>query len=74
MIKFEGISAYIALRSLKCGPVDHDDIGGLTHLHLDKMAAIMQTTYSNAFSWMKNFDFLLKIHWSLFLRVQLTIT
>ena len=41
----------------------------LTHLLLDKMAAIRQTT----FSWMKNFNFWLKYHWSLFLRVQLTI-
>ena len=29
----------------------------LVHLPLDKMAAISQTTYSNAFSWMKNFVF-----------------
>ena len=33
-----------------------------------------QTTFSNAFSWMKKFDFWLKFHGSLFLRVQLTIT
>ena len=46
----------------------------LTHLLLDKMATISQTTFSNAFSWMKKFDFLLKCHWSLFLWVQLTIT
>ena len=30
-------------------------------------------TFSNAFSWMKTFEFRLKFHWSLFLRVQLTI-
>ena len=29
---------------------------------------------SDAFSWMKSFLFLLKCHWSLFLRVQLTVT
>ena len=29
---------------------------------------------SNAFSWMKSFVFWLNFHWSLFLRVQLTIT
>ena len=45
----------------------------LTHLPLDKMPAISQTTFSNAFSWMKNFVFWLKFHRSLFLRVQLTI-
>ena len=32
-----------------------------------------QTTFSNAFSWMKIFEFRLKFHWSLFLMVQLTI-
>ena len=29
----------------------------LSHLPLDKMAAISQTTFSNAFSWMKSFVF-----------------
>ena len=37
------------------------------------MAAIFQTTYSNTFSWMKLYEFLLEFHWSLFLRVQSTI-
>ena len=46
----------------------------LTHLPLDKMAAISQTTFSNAFSWMKMLEFPFKFHWSLFLRVQLTIS
>ena len=32
-----------------------------------------QRTFSNVFSWMKKFDFRLNFHWSLFLRVQLTI-
>ena len=41
----------------------------LTHWGRDKMAAIFQTIYSNAFSWMKSFEFWLKFHWSLFLRV-----
>ena len=36
-----------------------------------QMAAISQT-FSNAFSWMKIFEFRFKFHWSLFLRVQLT--
>ena len=30
-------------------------------------------TFCSAFSWMKMFEFQLKFHWSLFLRVQLTI-
>ena len=37
------------------------------------MAAVSQTTLSNAFSWMKMSEFRLRFHWSLFLRVQLTI-
>ena len=41
----------------------------LTHWGRDKMAAISQTTFSNAFSWMKMSKFRLKFHWILFLRV-----
>ena len=41
---------------------------------LDKMADISQTILSGAFSWMKSFVFWLKFHWSLFLKVQLTIS
>ena len=37
------------------------------------MAAIFQTTFSNAFSWMKMFKFRLRCHWTLFPSVQLTI-
>ena len=32
------------------------------------MAAIMQTVFSDAFSWMKRLVFWLKFRWSLFLR------
>ena len=32
------------------------------------MTAIFQTTFSNAFSWMKTYEFLLRFHWSCFLR------
>ena len=46
----------------------------LTHLPLDKMAAILQVLFSDAFSLMKSFAFWLNFHWSLFLRVRLTIT
>ena len=45
----------------------------LTHWGRDKIDAISQTTFSNAFSWMKMFQFRLKFQWSLFPRVQLTI-
>ena len=43
------------------------------HWGRDKMPAIFQTTFSNTFSWMKMYEFWLKFHWSLFLRVKLTI-
>ena len=46
---------------------------GLTHWGRNEIDAISQTTFSNAFSCMKMFEFRLKFHWSLFLRVQLTI-
>ena len=44
----------------------------LTHWGRGQMAAIFQTTSSNAFSWMKIYEFRSRFHWSLFLRVQLT--
>ena len=36
------------------------------------MAAILQTLFSNAFSWMKMYEFRLRFHWSLFLKLELT--
>ena len=47
--------------------------GQLTLPPLDKMATISQKTFSNTFSWIKSFVFWFEFHWSLFLRVQLTI-
>ena len=41
--------------------------------HRDKMAAIFQTTYSNAFSRMKMYNFRVYCHCNLFLMVRLTI-
>ena len=38
-----------------------------------QMAAIFQTTFSNALSWMQMCSFRLRFHWSLFSRVKLTI-
>ena len=46
----------------------------LTYWGRKKMAAICQTTFSNAFSWMRMYEFRLKFHWNLFHRVQLTIS
>ena len=45
----------------------------LTHWGGHEMDTILQTAFSNVFSSMKIFEFRLKIHWSLFLSVQLTI-
>ena len=45
----------------------------LTQWGRDKMSAVLQTTFSNAFSWMKMHEFRLIFHWSLFLRFKLTI-
>ena len=47
----------------------------LTHWGRDNIDAVSQTTFSSAFSWMKifkMFEFRLKFHCSLFLRVKLT--
>ena len=38
----------------------------LAHWGRDKMDAIFQITFLNAFSWMKMYEFRLKFHWSLF--------
>ena len=45
----------------------------LTHLSLDKMAAISQMIFSDEFVWLKSFVFWLKFHRGLFLKVQLAI-
>ena len=44
-----------------------------THWGRDEMAAIFQTTFWNAFSRKKMYEFRLQFHWSLFLRFELTI-
>ena len=42
-------------------------------LRLRRNRRHLQTTFSNAFSWMKMFKFRFNFHWSLFPRAQLTI-
>ena len=46
----------------------------LTHWSRDKMADTLQTTFSNAFSSTNMFESQSEFHWSLFPRVQLTIS
>ena len=45
----------------------------LTHWGRDKMAGIFQTTFLNAFSCLKMYEFGLRFHWNLFLWFELTI-
>ena len=45
----------------------------LGHWGRGKMSTILQTTFPDAFSRMQSFVFWLIFHWSLFLRIQLTI-
>ena len=44
----------------------------LTHLRLDKMSGIWQTTFSYTFSWLKSFDILMKFVLNIHVRVLLT--
>ena len=69
------ISTYQYNESLRSSPyrLTAEDPTQLTHLPPDKMAAISQTVFSNAFSSMKMYKFLSRFHWYLFLRNQLTI-
>ena len=45
----------------------------LTNWGRDKMATIFQTTFWNAFTWMKMYKFWLRFHWSLFPRALVQI-
>ena len=73
-ITVANLNVYIDYRRFPCTFVYHTQHSPtLTHWFRDKMAAVSQTTHSNAFSWMKMLEFQLRFHWSLFLRVQLTI-
>ena len=45
----------------------------LTNLPLAQMAAISQTTFSQAFSWMKIHESRWRVHWRSFLRFELNI-
>ena len=62
-----------ALLALHWGESTETGGSPLTHWGRHKMAAVSQTTLSNAFSWMKMLEFRLRFHWSLFPRVQLII-
>ena len=78
---------YSGIRSLPYTPLPDTRLPGMHHnchscqgrlkiintLRPRQMDAISQTTFSNAFSWMKMHEFRFRFHWSLFLRFELTI-
>ena len=73
---------YLTLYSALCLLMDEhiyrhdeedDSVRRWTPWGRNKMAAIFQTAFSNAFSWMKMYKFLLRFHWSLFLVPKGTI-
>ena len=53
-------------------PLIKPSVSYLTYWGRDKMAAIVKTTFSNAFYWMKMYGFRFQCHWRWFLGVQLT--
>ena len=68
----DGSHSLGCFKAARCGP-GSASVERLTHWGRDIMDALSQTTFPNAFSWMKIFQLRLKFHWSLFLRSQLTI-
>ena len=75
-ISIDNALALTILPSCSCINVGLNSLasGRFNTLRPRKMAAIFQTTFSNAFPWIKTYGIRLKCHWSLFLRVQLTIS
>ena len=74
---FDDIHVYFRVYQMMYGNISKEWMDvyslALTHWGRDKTDAILLTTFSNVLSWMKALKFLLKFHWSLFPRVQLTI-
>ena len=63
---------YLKMCSAKCRPFCLGP-NMFTHWGRGKMAAISQTIFRYAFSWMKTCELRLRFHWNLFLRFKLTI-
>ena len=53
--------------------LNYNELETPPHPPLDKMAAILADDISNAFPWIKLYEFRLKFHWSLFPKVQIRI-
>ena len=60
---------YMSLSLAFCGPSTLE----LTHRGREKVAAISETIFSNAFSWNCEMKMKIQFHWTLFSMVQLTI-
>ena len=66
--KFNEYCWHAVVTKLECARIS------LTRWGRDEMAAIFQTTFWNEFSWIEIYEYRLKFHWGLFLRVQFTIS
>ena len=62
---YMGVSVRVCLFVFK--PAKHIEAGR------GEIVTISPTTFSNAFSWMKMYEFRLRFHWKLFLSFELTI-
>ena len=69
---FECIHEYWCIESMFSN-WEYDGWALLVQWGRDKMAEILQTTFSNALPWIKIYVLWLIFHWSLFLRFQLII-
>ena len=70
MKRFQKHAEYVVELLFILSTVISWEMTNITHWGRDKIDAILQTTFSNAISWMKLFEFRLKFHWSLFLKVE----
>ena len=68
-----GFPNFVIVGICICLPFCVSVVPFLTHWGRDKMDAISQATFSQAFSSMKIAVFWLNFHWNMFARVQLTI-
>ena len=77
LIKVDGFGMYSMYTTCLCNFRVSNTVSSmpaLTHWGWDKMAAILQTAFSNAFSWMQIALFWLKFHWQLSARVKIVIS
>ena len=68
---YGSFTIYLEITYPKLQPDLHSN--KLTLWGRDKMVAFSQATFSNAWSWMKMYEFCLRFHWGLFLMFESTI-